>query len=264
MSNTTLARHSPLVTRHSSPLPSDLSPLTSHLPLKALILAAGVGSRLRPLTDSCPKPMLLVAGRPLLAWTLEWLRSYGVREAALNLHHLPEVVMTGLGDGSAFGMRLHYAHESELRGTAGALHNFAGLFNEPFLVVYGDLLLSLELDELIALHHGRGALLTLALKQTETPHSQGMVEVDTHGRVVRFVEKPAQWDGGPTANAGVYVCAPEVVDWVPPGASDFGHDIIPAMLRAGAPVYAAAVGGTVLDIGTPQAYAAAQKWPTTP
>lgn len=227
--------------------------------MKALVLAAGAGTRLRPLTDSCPKPMLPVAGRPLLEWTLRWLRRYGVRESALNLHHLPEVVRSGLGDGDRFDMLLRYAHEPELRGTAGAIHNFPGFFDEPFLVIYGDLLLDLDLDDLLGFHSRSGAVMTLALKRTDTPRSQGMVAVDGGGRVLRFVEKPQQWDGGDTANAGVYVCEPEVTARVPAGFSDFGHDIIPALLREGAPVYGRPLRGYLLDIGTPAAYEQAQR-----
>lgn len=227
--------------------------------MKALILAAGAGTRLRPLTDSCPKPMLPIAGRPLLAWTLEWLRRYGVGEAALNLYHLPEVVRAGLGDGADYAMRLHYAVEAELRGTAGALHNFPGFFDQTFFVIYGDLLMDFDLGDLVRTHRRHGALMTLALKRTTTPHSQGMIEIDEADRVVQFVEKPATWQGGDTANAGVYVCEPEVVARVPAGFSDFGHDIIPALLREGAPVYGRPLQGYLLDIGTPEAYAQAQE-----
>lgn len=227
--------------------------------MKALVLAAGAGTRLRPLTDTCPKPMLPVAGRPLLEWTLRWLRRYGVREAALNLHHLPDVVRAGLGDGSRFDMRLTYAYEPELLGTAGAVHSFPGFFDEPFLVIYGDLLMDLDLDDLASFHRERGAAMTLALKRTATPSSQGMIEVDERGRVLRFVEKPSAWDGGDTANAGVYVCEPEVAGRVPPGFSDFGHDIIPALLRDEAAVYGRPLRGYLLDIGTPEAYAQAQR-----
>jgi NDP-sugar pyrophosphorylase family protein len=233
--------------------------------VKALVLAAGAGTRLRPLTDACPKPMLPIAGRPLLEWTLRWLRRYGVREAALNLHHLPDVVREGLGDGSRFDMRLTYAFEPELRGTSGAIHNFPGFFDQPFLVIYGDLLLDLDLADLVGFHRERGAMMTLALKRTTTPHSQGMIEVDERGRVLRFVEKPQAWDGGNTANAGVYVCEPEVAARAPQGFSDFGHDIIPALLRDGAPVYGRPLTGYLLDIGTPEAYAQAQReWGARP
>lgn len=227
--------------------------------MKALILAAGAGTRLRPLTDTCPKPMLPVAGRPLLEWTLLWLRRYGVTDAALNLHHLPNVVRKGLGDGSRFGMQIRYSEERELLGTAGALHNFPGFFDAPFLVIYGDLLVDLDLDDLIGVHRARGALMTLALKRTDTPQSQGMIEVDDTGRVLRFVEKPGDWDGGDTANAGVYVCEPAVVERVPPGFSDFGHDIIPALLCEGAAVYGRPLRGYLLDIGTSGAYEQAQE-----
>ncbi|MDZ4717767.1 MAG: nucleotidyltransferase family protein [Roseiflexaceae bacterium] len=230
-------------------------------PIKALILAAGVGTRLRPLTDTCPKPMLPIAGRPLLGWTLRWLQKYGIREVALNLHHLPDVVQDGLGDGSRFDVRLWYHHEPVLHGTAGAVHGFPGFFDQPFLVVYGDLLLDLDLNDLIGFHHDRRALMTLALKATTTPHTQGMIELNGNGRVVRFIEKPTQWDSGTsgtTANAGVYICEPGVAAAIPQGTSDFGHDLIPALLRQGMPIYGRQVSGYLLDIGTSEAYARAQ------
>jgi mannose-1-phosphate guanylyltransferase len=231
--------------------------------LKAIILAAGVGSRLRPLTDTCPKPMLPIAGRPLLARTLDWLRVCGVAEAALNLHHLPEVVRAGLGDGGAWGMALHYSYEPELLGTAGAVRaiaeRFAGWLDETFVLVYGDMLLDIDLAELLAYHQAGHALLTLALKHTTTPHSQGMIEIDAASRVRRFVEKPRDWPGGDLANAGVYLCEPAILDAIPPGVSDFGRDIIPALLKSGAAVCGHLAQGYLLDIGTPEAYTQAQR-----
>lgn len=232
--------------------------------MKAMILAAGAGTRLRPLTDTCPKPMLPIAGEPLLALTLAWLQRYGVREAALNLHHLPEVVRAGLGDGHRFGMTLHYSYEPVLLGTAGAARRIAELvpdfFNETFVVIYGDLLLNIDLADLLAFHQARQSLFTIALKQTDTPASQGMIEVDAAGRVLRFVEKPAGWDGGNVANAGVYLCEPAVLEHIPAGFSDFGHTIIPALLQQGAAVYGKPLNGYLLDIGTPAAYAQAQAY----
>lgn len=231
--------------------------------MKALILAAGAGTRLRPLTDTCPKPMLPVAGAPLLVHTLRWLRRYGVVEAALNLHHLPDVVRTALGDGERFDMRLRYSYEPTLLGTAGAVRRIADddptFFDQTFAVIYGDLLVNLDLEDLLAFHHANRSLFTLALKHTLTPHSQGMIEVDAAGRVQRFVEKPQTWVAGDTANAGVYLCEPEILNAIPAGFSDFGHDIIPALLRAGKPVYGKPLVGYLLDIGTPEAYAQAQE-----
>jgi mannose-1-phosphate guanylyltransferase len=227
--------------------------------MKALVLAAGAGTRLRPLTDSCPKPMLPIAGKPLLERTMRWLAQAGVTEAALNLHHLPDVVREGLGDGSHFGMQIRYNYEATLLGTAGAIHGFPGFFDAPFLVIYGDLLMDLDLADLIAFHRERNATMTLALKRTSTPQSQGMIEVDGSGRVMQFVEKPQQWQGGDTANAGVYICEPSVAMRIPAGVSDFGHDIIPGLLRDGAAVYGRPLRGYLLDIGTPAAYAQAQE-----
>lgn len=224
--------------------------------MKAMILAAGVGSRLRPLTDTTPKPMLPIKGEPLLAHTLRWLHGFGVREVALNLHYLPQVVQNGLGDGKRWGVRLHYSIEAELTGTAGAVKQFAWLWDEPFVVVYGDLLLDLDLDALHNFHRSKQAALTIALKHTDTPRSQGMIERDRQGRLLRFVEKPRAWPPDHhTANAGVYIVEPRLLERIPADrATDWGHDIIPALLADGEPVYGALVNGTVIDIGTPAVY----------
>lgn len=230
--------------------------------MKAIILAAGVGSRLRPLTDTCPKPMLPIAGRPLLARTLDWLQANDIHEATLNLHHLPEYVRNGLGTGDAWGMALRYSYEPTLTGTSGAVRlieqRFPDWLDDVFLVIYGDMLLDFDLRSLVKLHVDRGAIMTLALKHTTTPHSQGMIELDHDRRVVRFVEKPQVWDGGDVANAGVYVCSPRLLDYIPANTSDFGHDIIPALVREGAPIYGRQAQGYLLDIGTPAAYEQAQ------
>jgi mannose-1-phosphate guanylyltransferase len=231
--------------------------------LKAVILAAGAGTRLRPLTDTCPKPMLPIAGRPLLAHTLDWLQSNGVVEVALNLHHLPDVVREGLGDGSAWGMALRYSYEPTLLGTSGAVRAIAerypGWFDQTFLLLYGDMLFDIALADVRAFHAARSVALTMVLKHTATPQSQGMVEIDADSRVLRFVEKPPDWDGGDLANAGVYLCEPSILPAIPPGVSDFGHDIIPALIMGGAAVYGRLVEGYLLDIGTPDAYAQAQR-----
>jgi NDP-sugar pyrophosphorylase family protein len=231
--------------------------------MKAVILAAGVGSRLRPLTDTCPKPMLPIVGRPLLARTLDWLRASGVVEAALNLHHLPDVVRAGLGDGSAWDMTLHYSYEPELLGSAGALRTidqrFPGWLDQTFALIYGDMLCDIDLATLLAAHRSSQAILTLALKHTATPRTQGMIELDGAGRVRRFVEKPAEWSGGNLANAGVYLCEPAILNLSPAGFSDFGHDTIPMLLQANAPVCGHLATGYLLDIGTPDAYAQAQR-----
>jgi NDP-sugar pyrophosphorylase family protein len=231
--------------------------------MKAVILAAGVGTRLRPLTDTCPKPVLPIAGRPLLARTLDWLRASGVGEAALNLHHLPDRVRDCLGDGAAWGMRLRYSYEPVLLGTAGAVRaidqRFPGWLDQTFLVVYGDMLIDIDLQDLLDFHRAKRALFTMALKRTAHPISQGMVELDANDRVVQFVEKPPFWDQGDLANAGLYLCEPSLLSWPLEGPGDFGRDLIPTLVTADAPVYARLARGYLLDIGTPAAYAQAQQ-----
>ncbi len=224
--------------------------------MKAMILAAGAGTRLRPLTDAVPKPMLPIAGEPLLSHTLRWLRAAGITEVAMNLHHLPHVVRAGLGDGSRWGVRIRYAEEPQLRGTAGALLPFADFFDESFVVIYGDLLLSLDLVALIAFHRQRAGVMTIALKTTDQPESQGMLELNEQGRVLRFVEKPRTWPADQRwANAGVYVVEPDVLRFIPAERpADWGHDIIPRLIAEGAPVYGYLAPGQVIDIGTHAAY----------
>ncbi|MGC8838038.1 MAG: nucleotidyltransferase family protein [Anaerolineae bacterium] len=126
-------------------------------PWQAVVLAAGEGTRLRPLTLERPKPMLPIGGRPLLAHILEWLHRHGVEEVAINLHHLPHVVMDAFGDGRAFGLRIRYSVEERLLGTAGALTRFLDFFREqPFYVIYGDLLTAVDLGDLFRFHQEKG------------------------------------------------------------------------------------------------------------
>ena len=224
--------------------------------MKAMVLAAGAGTRLRPLTDAIPKPMLPIGGEPLLVHLLRWLKRYGVDEVALNLHHLPEVIQDALGDGSQLGLNLIYSFEPELLGTAGAVKKLAAFFDQPFVVIYGDLLLDVDLAALIDYHQSRRALVALGLKHTDDPTSQGMIACDSAGKVLRFVEKPARWDDEQrTSNAGVYIVEPEVLQHVPADRpSDWGHDIFPLLIAQEAPLYAQLLDGTVIDIGTPAAY----------
>jgi NDP-sugar pyrophosphorylase family protein len=229
--------------------------------MKALVLAAGEGTRLRPLTLRCPKPMLPVGDRPLLEHILSWLVGYGVDDIAINLHYLPDSVTGHLGDGSRLGVRLTYSHEDPILGSAGAARKLAWYLDQPFVVVYGDLLLDVDLNALLEYHGSTGAAVTVGLKKTHDPSSNGMVDVDATGRVLRFVEKPVPGPfHGDLANAGVYVVEPGVLRWIPSGRFyDFGHDLFPALLAADLPIYAALLRGYLLDIGTHEAYRRAQE-----
>jgi NDP-sugar pyrophosphorylase family protein len=225
---------------------------------KALILSAGLGTRLRPLTDVMPKPMVPIAGRPLLEHLVRLCVKSGAADIAVNLHYLPHVVMDHFGDGGAFGARLLYGLEPELLGTAGAINNFRDFFAEPFFVLYGDVYLDVDLAAFAAAHAASGATATVGLYRVDNPTECGLVDRDDTGRITRFVEKPAVAFTD-LANAGVYVMSPKVLDYIPQdGFCDFGKDVFPAMLAAGERLYGHVLDGYVMDIGSPQKYERAQ------
>lgn len=204
--------------------------------MRAMVLAAGLGRRLRPYTDLAPKCMVTVAGKPMLQHVLEWLRDEGVRDVAVNLHYRPDLVVERFGDGSAFDLRLHWSYEATLLGTAGgvaAVREWLG--DDRFLVVYGDNLIRCSLAGLRATHDRVGAVLTMALFHRWDGSKSGVVTVDDGDRVTSFREKPADAvAGGHWVSAGLYLCEPGVVDAISETTpSDFGHDVIPALLHRG-------------------------------
>jgi len=234
--------------------------------VKALILAAGEGTRLRPLTLDRPKPMLPIGGAPLLEHLVRLLVRHGVRDIAVNLHYKPDVVTAYLGDGGAWGARIVYSHEERMLGTAGAVRRLQPFLDERFLVLYGDVLTDLDLTTLAAFHGERRAELSAALYRVPRPWDCGIVALNRRGRIVRFVEKPPREQVfSDLANAGVYVMEPELIELIPPEQFyDFGHDLFPLMLAAGRRLYGYPIGDDdyLLDIGSPEKYAQAQReWP---
>jgi phosphoheptose isomerase/UTP-glucose-1-phosphate uridylyltransferase len=239
---------------------------------RAVVLAAGEGSRLRPLTLDRPKPMLPINGKPLLQYTLEWLRRYGVQDVAINLHYQPEVIVKHFGDGADLGLRIIYSHEDPILGTAGAvrkLEHFAG--DTPVVVVYGDVLTDLDLQALLSFHHQAVAHdpragVTLSLYRVPNPTEVGLVELDPTGRITRFVEKPKPDEVfTDLASAGVLVLEPQVISQIPEETFyDFGRDLFPRLLELDIPIYGWAIPDQtyLVDIGTPANYARAQhQWP---
>lgn len=242
--------------------------------MKALILAAGKGTRLGNLTLATPKPMLPVHDKPLLAHTVAWLRRQGVRQIAVNLHHAAQVIQEYFGDGSALGVEMTYSYEPELLGTAGAARKLQHFLDERFAVIYGDVYTTLDLRDLDSFHaqqmarhapgrahQGMGA--TLALYRVPNPWECGLVDVTDDGRITRFVEKPPRDEVfTDLANSGILICEPEVLHLIPPETvCDFGRDVLPEMLARGLPLFARPVAGdeVVIDIGTPAAYARVQQ-----
>lgn len=229
--------------------------------MKAMILAAGEGQRLRPLTERLPKPMLPIGGRPLLAYLVELLRAHGVRDIAVNLHHRPAAVSAYLGDGSRFGVRVRYSWEERLLGSAGGVKRMEPFFeDEPFFVLYGDVLTDLDLTALRTFHQERGGALTMALHRSERLGDCGVARLGEGQRVLEFVEKPPPGrEPSSWASAGLYVVEPAVLRHIPEGQPfDFGADLFPLLLERGVPLYGYVSDALVLDIGTPERYRQAQ------
>jgi NDP-sugar pyrophosphorylase family protein len=229
--------------------------------MKAMILAAGEGRRLLPLTRTVPKPMLEVGGAPFIAYLVDLLRSHDVVNIAVNLHHRPEVIRAYLGDGSRFGVSITYSYEERLLGSAGAVKRLEQFFDESFFVLYGDVLTDIDLSALASFHREKRAGLTMAIYQAEDPTRCGIVEIDGDGRAKRFLEKPKRREVfSPWANAGVYVAEPDILRFIPGNSFfDFGADLIPILLQEGTPVYGYASPSYFLDIGSLDRYQQAER-----
>jgi len=226
--------------------------------MKAMILAAGEGTRLRPLTLKVPKVLLPINGVPLIEHTLRWMKSHGVSEVAINLHHLGEQIKDFVGNGSRFGMKVAYSKEKALLGTAGGVKAMEHFFNGTFVVYYGDNLTDFDLTAMIALHREKGGVATIAVFKSHNPTEVGIVEMDNEGRIYKLAEKPTDNIQSPVlANGGVYVLEPEILGFISAGVfSDFAYDVFPNLLRTGLSIYGYRLGATdyFLDIGTMPKY----------
>ena len=201
--------------------------------MKAVILAAGKGSRLKPLTDSLPKVMVPVCGKPVLEHHIENLARAGITEIFVNLHHLPDVITKHFGDGSRWGVHIDYSYESDILGTAGAVRKLKRhLSGGSFLVLYGDNFLEIDLSKFIGAAEANAGVGTVAVFEKADVSGSGILELSTDNKVLRFKEKPAlgevfsHW-----VNAGLFHFRPGIFDFIPTGFSDFGIDVIPALIR---------------------------------
>jgi mannose-1-phosphate guanylyltransferase len=226
--------------------------------VKAMILAGGLSTRLYPLTKLVPKPLVPVAGVPNAAHLLRYLKAYGFDEIAMNVHYRAESIVATLGDGSRFGVKLHYSHEPELLGSAGAIKNVQSFFGDDVFVVIGcDEVTDLRLDRLIDFHRERDAIASIALVACSEVEQYGVVVLDERGKVVGFQEKPAKGtERSKLVNTGVYVFSPAIFEHIPAGQfHDFGKQVFPSLQAAGERFYGFdARGAYWADIGTPDEY----------
>jgi len=224
---------------------------------KAVILAGGKGTRMRPLTYEMPKPMIPLKGKPLVQHIIELCRKYEVREIIMSIGYMGDKIRDHFGDGSHLGVDIKYVNEDEELGTAGPLLLAKEHLTGPFLMFNGDVLSDIDLGDLISFHAEQNALATIALTQVQDTSSFGVARLKGH-RIVGFVEKPKGGEDSKLINAGVYVLEPEVLDYIPKGKSMLERDVFPKLSDEGK-LYGYPFDGQWFDTGTPEAYERAIK-----
>jgi mannose-1-phosphate guanylyltransferase len=230
---------------------------------RAMVLAAGRGTRLAPITHTTPKPLVPVAGRPLLEHLLEFLRAGGIEEVVINLHHLGHRIEQYVGDGARFGLRIRYSAEDPILDTGGGIKKAEPLLaGEPFVVANGDSLLEIRLRDLIDWHRAQGGVATLALRPDPDAAHYGLVELDDGDRVRRIVGLPATATPGTRALMfpGLHVLEPEVFRWMDAGGVfSITRVTYPRLIEAGLPVFGWETHARWITIDTPEALATADR-----
>src|SRR5437667_1859303 len=219
--------------------------------MKAVVMAGGEGTRLRPLTSNQPKPMVPIVGKPCMEHILELLREHGMTDVIVTVAFLPQAIRSYFGEGDTLGMSIGYSVEESPLGTAGSVRLAAKQLDETFLVISGDALCDVDLSALVAFHRERGAAVTIGLKSVDNPLEFGIVVTDDEGRIERFLEKPS-WSQvfSDTINTGIYVLEPEVLRHVPTDRPyDFSKELFPYLLEMGRPLYGYVFDGYWQDIG---------------
>jgi NDP-sugar pyrophosphorylase family protein len=231
---------------------------------RAMILAAGRGRRLAPLTDHTPKPLVDVGGRPMIERLIAFLRAGGIEQVVINLHHLGDRIVEALGDGRRLGVEIRYSREHEIRDTGGGIRHAESLLApEPFVVVNGDSLLELPLRAVLEAHAQGGTIATMVVRPDPDPHAWGAVEIDAASRVRRIAGLPRGVD--PTALRafmfpGLHVFEPEIFDWLEPaGAFSITRVTYPRLLEAGRSVRAFVTDARWITIDTAEALAWADR-----
>lgn len=233
--------------------------------MKAMILAAGKGTRVRPITYTIPKPMIPILQKPVMEFLLELLRQHGFDQIMVNVSHLADEIESYFRDGQRFGVQIAYSFEGriidgtlvgEAIGSAGGMRriqDFSPFFDDTFVVLCGDALIDLDLTEAVKWHKSKGSIATIVMKSVprEEVSSYGVVVTDEDGRIKAFQEKPKIEEALSTnINTGIYIFEPEVLDYVPSGVEyDIGGQLFPKLVEIGAPFYAIPMDFEWVDIG---------------
>lgn len=229
--------------------------------MRAVLMAGGSGTRLRPLTCDLPKPMVPILNRPIAEHIINLLKRHGIREVIATLHYLPDILRDYFREGSDFGVQMTYAVEEEAPlGTAGCVKNVEQLLTSTFLVISGDSLTDFDLSAAIEFHRQKRSKATLILKRVDNPIEFGVVIMDEQGRIKRFLEKPSSSElFSDTVNTGIYILEPDVLNLLEPSQeADFSKDLFPQLLEENIPMYGYIADGYWCDIGNLEAYREAQ------
>lgn len=229
--------------------------------MKAMVLAAGKGTRLLPLTGEIPKPMAPVVDKPLIGHIFELLAGSGVEEVHVNVFYLAESILGFYGEEvHVDSMKVRFSREDKLMGTAGGVKRLSNYFEDTFVVIMGDALTNIDVRKVVAFHKEHGSLATLALMRVEDTSQYGVVELDSRKNIIGFQEKPAPGEARSNlANTGVYVLEPEVLEYIPENTFfDFAKDVFPRLLAAGEKFVGYEDGFYWSDVGTLEAYRMAQ------
>jgi len=234
--------------------------------MKAMILAAGKGTRVRPMTHVLPKPMIPLVRKPVMEFLVEHLKANGITEIMVNTSHLAPVIEEYFRDGDRFGVQMAYSFEGDLVdgkiegkaiGSAGGMkkiQDFSGFFDETFVVLCGDALIDVDFAEVLRFHRERNSIATLVLRDVppEDVSKYGVVETDASGRIVQFQEKPSREEAvSSTINTGIYIFEPEVLEYIPSGVEfDIGSQLLPELVRSGQSIYGITRPFAWLDIGS--------------
>lgn len=225
--------------------------------MKAMILAAGVGSRLDPLTRNVPKPLVPIVNRPVMEYLINLLKKHGFDEIMINTHYLGSKIEEYFGDGSAWGVQIHWAREDKLWGDAGSVKNAEAFFkDETFMVIGGDDLTDMDLTAFLQTHKDKKALSSIALSLVDDPSEYGIVLLNEEDRITRFLEKPkGEIIFSNTANTGVYLFEPQVFDYIPANTFFlFGKQVFPLLLEMDQPLYGHLTKAYWKDVGNLHVY----------
>ena len=219
--------------------------------MKAVVMAGGTGSRLRPITIDRPKPMITIVNKPVIGHIFSLLKRYGITDVIVTLQYMPNVFQDYFGDGSNQGLNITYFIENDPLGTAGGVKNVEELLDDTFIVIMGDAIVDFDLDEIIAFHRRQKAKATLTLTRVNDPLEFGVIITNPEGYITQFLEKPT-WSEvfSDTINTGLYILEPDVLDWIPENKPyDFSHQLFPAMMEANMPLAGYVADGYWCDIG---------------